>query len=177
MKNHCCFLLCLFLVSAARLIAQPQPIISECPTVNQGAFSLSNATFLTEKDADSVIPIDISAGSEVVISLTGSQTSSLVYCSGQGSEWGDFWTYLENNNILNFKNLTVNQTGGLADSSFSKTKMLSYDFLFETSQTGVTTLVFHKYHFSNSTLRNVDGSSPWKDPVKEIHFNIRIGAQ
>ena len=50
----------------------------------------------------------------------------------------------------------------------------SYQWDFWPKETGTVTLTFKKYYYSNSTARNPDGSSPWKDRVEEIHFTIQV---
>ena len=54
------------------------------------------------------------------------------------------------------------------------TKTISYHWKFRPEKSGLYQLTFKKYYYSNSTLRNLDGSSPWKDPIQEINFTILV---
>lgn len=137
--------------------------------------------FLTEeevKDLDK--PIDIPLNSVIAISLKGERSNSQIYSSGTGDQHGYRW---ECDSIENDLLTTLLGPVEILKPSFLnqaeeiegwKTQDVFYQWAFSPKQTGPTTLTFKKYYYSNAMVRNLDGSLPWKDPVKTIQFTINV---
>lgn len=139
--------------------------------------------FLTEDQVNNPDkPIDVPFNSTIVISLQGEESNSQVYCSGGGSQHGYRWELdddnIENNflmatsvppSIIHTDSLNPKPTNNRWD-----TQQTHYQWSFFPKQTGLATLKFKKYYYSNAMIRNFDDSLPWKDPVETIQFTINV---
>ena len=130
---------------------------------------------LTEEQAENLVgPISIPLGATICIELSGDKTLSHVYSSGMGSAWGHKWTFNdEEDEFLNLIDTRIVNLGGQSAGQMITSKM-DYRWTFHPEELGETKLTFKKYYYSNAAIRNLDGSSPWKDPIKQIHFTINV---
>ena len=129
-------------------------------------------------------PLKIPLHSEVDVKLVGSESNSIVYSSGSGDQHGERWEFDESSENNIFSELSdpeesiihshhIFLPGNSRDLGWV-TEPTKYNWALTADQVGLATLTFKKYYYSNSTVRNLDGSLPWKDPIKEIHFTIQV---
>lgn len=127
-------------------------------------------------------PIDLLFNQGIQISLQGEDSHSNVYCSGAGDQHGYRWEY-DNSGVENELLTMTSSSLDTIHCSFPNggemfhgwnTKQTFYNWSFHPNKTGLTMLTFKKYYYSNATIRNQDGSLPWKDPVKTIQFTINV---
>jgi len=127
-------------------------------------------------------PISVLLNQDTQVSLQGEESHSEVYCSGGGDLHGYRWEYDNGgveNDVLTVTSSPIDtihapfSNGGKAIGGW-QTKQTSYNWSFFPNKSGTTTLTFKKYYYSNSTVRNIDGSSPWKNPVETIQFTIQV---
>jgi len=138
---------------------------------------------ITEEQANTPDhPISVLLNNDIKISLPGEESNSKVYCSGAGSRHGYRWEY-DNGGVENdVLTMTSSSINTIHTSFFNKdkavdgwnTKQTSYNWSFFPKKSGLTTLTFKKYSYSNAMVRNQDGSLPWKDAVETIQFTINI---
>jgi len=139
-------------------------------------------TLLTEDQANNAdSPINVSLNNNIQILLQGEESYSSVYCSGAGSEHGYRWEYDNSaqSDVLSEPCFTGDlMNHGLINPNSSHsgwtTQPVSFNWSFNAQQVGTVTLTFKKYYYSNAMIRNLDGSSPWKDPVETIQFTINV---
>jgi len=163
--------LCLFLISSLQASSLNTPLSDDT----------TSGYVLTEDNQGSSEenPMIIPCHSELDVTLLGSRTESTVYSSGTGSCHGEQWTFNQSaeNDFLKVleKPLDHPQRDNHRDAHHGwHTKTISYHWKFSPEQSGLYHLTFKKYYYSNSALRNLDGSSPWKDPIQEINFTILV---
>lgn len=127
-------------------------------------------------------PIPVLLNQDIQISLQGEESNSEVYCSGAGDQHGYRWEY-DNGDVDNDVLMMTSSPTGTIHTFFPngckmtegwKKKKTSYNWSFFPKKSGLTTLTFKKYYYSNAMVRNLDGSLPWKDPVKTIRFTIQV---
>ena len=161
--------------------AEPSEAVTAKPI--QPSFEMN----LTEDQAEnSENPISVPLGSTICVHLCGDKTLSQVYSSGSGSCWGHYWSWdNEKNEVLSLRQCPAYPS---LNRLFKNGNTLHHDekinelgttltigkWIFDTKTAGLTTLTFKQYYYSNATIRNIDGSSPRKDPINEIHFTINV---
>lgn len=127
-------------------------------------------------------PISVLLNNDITISLSGEESNSKVYCSGAGSQHGYRWEYDNGSGENDVLTMTSSPIDTIHTSFFNEdkavdgwnTKQTSYHWTFFPKKSGLTTLTFKKYGYSNAMVRNLDGSSSWKDLVEMIHFTINV---
>ncbi|MCF7729472.1 MAG: hypothetical protein K9M81_03790 [Chthoniobacterales bacterium] len=125
--------------------------------------------------------ISVPLQSELEVKLHGSEFNSSFYSSGSGSQHGERWNFngSKDDNALK---MTAQPTGEIIHAPFDIIHSIpgyakedtSYCWKFTAEQPGISTLSFKKYRYSDSKIRNQDGSAPWEDPIQEIHFTIQV---
>ena len=124
-----------------------------------------------------IIPLN----SEIEVKLLGSESNSHVYSSGSGSQHGERWECSWSNDDDDLMMIArptaeiIHAPSNVVRSDRGEfTKSTDYRWTFLAQQSGVSTLIFKKYYYSDAKVHNLDDSSPWKDPSKEIHFTIQV---
>jgi hypothetical protein len=180
MKKYSTLLLILILAFVAR------PLLASFDTPGGNT---TTQILLTEDQADkeTSFPLVVPLHGDIEVKLLGSESNSLVYSSGSGSQYGDRWEWDQSSDgPLSVVSVPLKIVHGLSPllQSFDAGNMkfnngwltieTSYIWTFFAEQKGEQKLTFKKYHYSNAKIFNIDGSSPWKDPTKEIHFTINV---
>jgi hypothetical protein len=171
--------LCLFLISSLQASSLNTPLSDD-----------TTASYVLTEDnqgSSEENPITIPCHSELDVTLLGSHSDSIVYSSGSGSYHGERWTLNPSAENDCLKVLEASTSIDPPDSPRTleeylkqhrgfgwHTKTISYHWKFSPEKTGLYHLTFKKYYYSDSTARNLDGSSLWKDPIQEIDFTILI---
>jgi hypothetical protein len=126
-------------------------------------------------------PIVVPLHSEIEVKLLGSESNSHVYSSGSGSQHGERWECSWSNDDDDLMMIArptaeiIHAPSNVVRSDRGEfTKSTDYRWTFLAQQSGVSTLIFKKYYYSNAKVHNLDDSSSWKDPIKEIHFTIQV---
>lgn len=163
--------LCLFLISSLQASSLNTPLSDD--TTSGYALTEDNQGSSEEN------PIIIPCHSKFDVTLLGSRSESNVYSSGSGSCHGERWTLNQSaeNDFLTLLEKPLDKVERGTQGDFHNrwhTKTISYHWKFGPEKIGLYHLIFKKYYYSNSTLRNFDGSSLWKDPIQEIDFTILV---
>ncbi len=158
-------------------------LLAICFSINALCAEASKIVLTEDQANDTNTPIIVCQNSTITVSLQEEESYSLVYSSGSGSEHGYRWKFdggtksdvlVEGGENETYINHSSAPSTDERNHENWITKQMPHFWTFAANQAGLTTLTFKKYYYSNAKIQNIDGSSPWKDPVETIQFTINV---